>query len=70
MPRRGPLDPIDRRKHTLPGQRAPIGRNFINRPVEERREIMRRQAEELREHYEDTLYSGDVHSGDIFEYEE
>lgn len=44
---------------------------FMERPLEERREIMRRQAEELQQHYEDTLDERDeIQGGDIIEYDE
>lgn len=46
-------------------------RKFMERPIEERREIMRRQAEALEQHYEDTLEErDDIQGGDIVEYDE
>lgn len=47
------------------------GRKFMERPLPERREIMRHQAEELQQHYEDTLGErDDIQGGDIVAYEE
>lgn len=44
---------------------------FMLLPLERRREIMRRQAEELRSHYEDTLDEREeIQRGDIIEYDE
>lgn len=46
-------------------------REFMDRPLEERHEIMEHQAEELRQHYEDTLDERDkIRGGDIVEYDE
>jgi hypothetical protein len=44
---------------------------FMRHPLEERRKIMERQAEELRQHYEDTLGERDeIQGGDFVEYEQ
>lgn len=46
-------------------------REFMERPLEERRQIMKCQAEELRQHYEDTIDERDeIQGGDIVEYDE
>lgn len=46
-------------------------RTLIERSLEKRREIMAQQAEELRQHYEDTLDERDeIQGGDIIEYDE
>lgn len=46
-------------------------RLFMILPLQKRREIMHRQAEELQQYYEDTLDDRDeIQGGDIVEYEE
>ena len=46
-------------------------REFMDRPLEERRKIMAQQAEELKHHYEDTLDEREeIQGGDIIEYDE
>jgi acyl-CoA reductase-like NAD-dependent aldehyde dehydrogenase len=45
-------------------------RKFMELPLEERREILRRQAEELKQHYEDTADERqEWQGGDIVEYD-
>jgi Zn-dependent peptidase ImmA (M78 family)/DNA-binding XRE family transcriptional regulator len=46
-------------------------REFMDRPLEERRKIMAQQAEELKHHYEDTLDEREeIQGGDLIEYDE